>query len=116
MKNKVVAGVLALFLGGLGIHKFYLNKAGQGVLYLLFCWTLIPAIIAFIEAIVYFTMSDKEFDFKYNGAPSPYQQNQNLNKSNVNVSDEIEKLHSLKEKGIISEQEFEYKKRRLLQL
>jgi TM2 domain-containing membrane protein YozV len=41
----------AFLLGALGAHKFYAGKAGQGILYLLFCWTYIPGIIAFIEAI-----------------------------------------------------------------
>jgi len=49
-KNPTSAVLLALFLGGLGIHKFYMGKIGLGVLYLIFCWTYIPAIIAFIEA------------------------------------------------------------------
>lgn len=65
-KNKTTAGLLAFFLGHLGIHRFYLNNA-IGVLYLLFCWTLIPSIISFIEAIVFWTMSDEDFDEKYNG-------------------------------------------------
>ena len=65
MKNRIVAIILALFLGGLGIHKFYLGKVGQGILYLLFCWTGIPTIIAFVEAIIYATMSDAEFAQKY---------------------------------------------------
>lgn len=53
-KNPTTAVVFALFLGGIGIHKFYLNKVGAGIAYLLFCWTYIPALIAFIEA---FTIS-----------------------------------------------------------
>lgn len=60
-KDKTTAGLLALFLGGIGIHKFYLGKGGQGVLYLIFCWTLIPAFIAFIEAIIYFTASPEKW-------------------------------------------------------
>jgi len=64
-KNKIVAGVLALFLGGIGIHKFYLGKSEQGVLYLVFCWTFIPGIIALIEGIIYLAMSDEEFERKY---------------------------------------------------
>jgi predicted amidophosphoribosyltransferase len=66
VKSKVVAAVLALFLGGLGIHKFYLGSA-MGIVYLLFCWTFIPAFIAFIEAIIYISFSgtDAEFTAKY---------------------------------------------------
>ena len=41
--------LLALFVGGFGIHKFWLSEIVPGVLYLLFCWTFIPSIIALIE-------------------------------------------------------------------
>ncbi|MCV6037348.1 TM2 domain-containing protein, partial [Escherichia coli] len=56
---------LAFFLGGFGVHKFYLGKIGQGFLYLIFCWTFIPAIIAFIEFIIYLCDSDEKFARKY---------------------------------------------------
>lgn len=49
--NKITYGLLALFLGGFGVHKFYAGYAAQGVLYLLFFWTFIPQIIALIDAI-----------------------------------------------------------------
>ncbi|KAB8029808.1 TM2 domain-containing protein [Fluviispira multicolorata] len=65
-KSKVIAAIFALFLGGLGIHKFYLGKKGQGVLYILFCWTFIPAFIALIEGVLYLIMSDEKFNAKYN--------------------------------------------------
>ncbi len=42
----------ALFLGGLGVHKFISGKTLQGILYLIFCWTCIPAIIALIEGLM----------------------------------------------------------------
>lgn len=64
-KSRVVAIVLALLLGGIGGHKFYLGRIGWGILYLIFCWTFIPAIAAFIEAIIYITMSDAAFAKKY---------------------------------------------------
>lgn len=50
--NKVVYCLLAFFLGWLGIHKFYAGKTGSGILYFVFCWTSIPAIISFIEFIL----------------------------------------------------------------
>jgi TM2 domain-containing membrane protein YozV len=64
-KSKVVAGILGIFLGGLGIHKFYLGRTGAGVVYLLFCWTGIPAIIGFIEGIIYLCTNDQAFEAKY---------------------------------------------------
>lgn len=64
-KNRVAAALLALFLGGLGVHKFYLGQVGLGILYLLFCWTFIPGIIALVEFVIFITMSDEVFASKY---------------------------------------------------
>jgi len=64
-KNKYVAAAFAFFLGGFGVHKFYLGEVGLGVLYLLFCWTFIPAIVAFIECIFYLASSDESFARRY---------------------------------------------------
>lgn len=50
--NKMTYCLLALFLGGIGVHKFYAGKTGAGIAYLVFCWTLIPAVIAFVEFII----------------------------------------------------------------
>lgn len=66
MKNKTVAAVLAIFVGGLGAHKFYLGKTFQGIIYLLFCWTCIPAIVALIEGLLFLMSSESEFNQKYN--------------------------------------------------
>lgn len=63
--SKNTAGTLALFLGGLGVHKFYLGQPGKGFLYLIFCWTFIPAILGIFEAIILFSMSENEFVKKY---------------------------------------------------
>lgn len=65
IKNKMVAGLLGIFLGGIGVHKFYMGKVGMGILYLLFCWTGIPAIIGFIEGITYLCSNDENFQLKH---------------------------------------------------
>ncbi len=65
VKSKVAAGLLAIFLGGLGIHKFYLGKIGMGILYLVFCWTYIPAVVGLIEGIVYLCSNDENFQLKH---------------------------------------------------
>ncbi len=67
-KSKIAAGLFAILLGGLGIHKFYLGRVGQGIIYILFCWTFIPAIIGLVEGIIYLSMSDQDFARKYGGA------------------------------------------------
>lgn len=61
VKSKITAGILALLLGGLGIHKFYLGKIFQGIIYLLFCWLYIPALIALVEGIIYLVMDDEKW-------------------------------------------------------
>ena len=48
-RDEVVGILLALFLGTFGVHHFYLRRMGLGVLYCLFCWTGIPAILGVIE-------------------------------------------------------------------
>mgnify|MGYP003602598649 CR=1 FL=1 len=63
-KSKVTAGVLALLLGGLGIHKFYLGAWGWGIVYILLVWTLVPGIVALVEAIRYFVLSEADFQRK----------------------------------------------------
>jgi TM2 domain-containing membrane protein YozV len=73
-KNKIVAALLAFFLGMLGIHKFYLGKTNAGIIMLL-CGTigwilfaippLVVGIIAFIEFIIYLVKSDQQFHQDY---------------------------------------------------
>ncbi|HSW62020.1 MAG TPA: TM2 domain-containing protein [Dissulfurispiraceae bacterium] len=64
-KSKLAAGLFGIFLGGFGIHKFYLGKTGMGILYLLFCWTFIPAVVGFIEGILFLVMKDEDFNARY---------------------------------------------------
>ncbi|MFN3668523.1 MAG: NINE protein [Brevundimonas sp.] len=73
-KNRIVAAILALVLGWLGIHKFYLGKTTAGVLMLLgstvgwITFGFVPAvvaIIAFIEFIIYLLKTDGDFHRDY---------------------------------------------------
>lgn len=64
MRDKTLAGILALLLGGAGIHRFYLGQIGLGFLYLFFFW--ITWIVGIIDAIVLFSMDQDDFDRKYN--------------------------------------------------
>ena len=48
-KSRDTAFVLALLVGGVGAHRFYLGDM-TGILYALFFWTLLPAVVSFLEA------------------------------------------------------------------
>ncbi len=48
-RDEVVGILLALFLGGFGVHHFYLRRTGLGILYCCFCWTPFPGVLGFIE-------------------------------------------------------------------
>lgn len=64
-KTKTAATLWALFLGALGAHKFYLGAWGWGLVYLIFCWTYIPLILAIVETVRYVTLSDESFQERY---------------------------------------------------
>jgi TM2 domain-containing membrane protein YozV len=65
-KNRLTAALLAGFFGGFGVHHFYLGNIWLGVIYLLFFWTVIPAIAALVEMIVFLSTSDESFNRRYN--------------------------------------------------
>lgn len=64
-KSRTTAALLAIFLGSLGAHKFYLGNIPLGILYLVFFWTYIPGFVGIIEGIYYLTLSDERFVEKY---------------------------------------------------
>ena len=63
--KRIIAAILAFLFGGIGMHHFFLGNTEKGILYLCFCWTGIPEIIAFIEAIIFLTETDEEFEQKH---------------------------------------------------
>jgi TM2 domain-containing membrane protein YozV len=73
--KRVLAGVLALFFGGLGIHKFALGMVGTGLIMLFtsvcisfltfgFGYFVMHA-VGFVEGIIYLSKSDQEFNQTY---------------------------------------------------
>ena len=73
-KEKIVAGVFAIVLGGLGIHKFYLGYKTAGIIHLLiffigiiplFLGTIAISMIALVEGIIYLIKTDEEFEQTY---------------------------------------------------
>lgn len=73
-KNRLVAALLAFFLGSFGFHKFYLGKTKAGLTMLLvFLFgfillgipSLVIGVIALVEAIIYLTKSDADFETIY---------------------------------------------------
>ena len=61
--KKILAGVLAIMLGGFGIHKFILGYTKEGVLQILMSFFScgLASVIPFVEGIIYLTKSDEEF-------------------------------------------------------
>jgi TM2 domain-containing membrane protein YozV len=61
--KKILAGVLGILLGGLGVHKFVLGYTKEGLLQILITVVTcgIGSIIGLIEGIIYLTKSDQEF-------------------------------------------------------
>lgn len=73
--SRVVASLLAIFLGSLGAHKFYLGATTVGIVYLIVgvlfgvCTfgisTVILGFVALIEGLVYLSYTDEQFAAKY---------------------------------------------------
>ncbi|KAA2218883.1 MULTISPECIES: TM2 domain-containing protein [Maribacter] len=84
--KKVLAGILAILLGSLGVHKFILGYQKEGFILLgvslaayvlsclavglLFVW--IPGLVGLIEGIIYLTKSDEEFYNTYQVGKKPW--------------------------------------------
>lgn len=58
--------ILALIGGFIGLQEFYVRKYVAGIFAVLFCWTCIPAIVAFVEAIYWLFLGKNEFNKEFN--------------------------------------------------
>lgn len=121
-KNRVVAAILA-FSGTVipisGFHKFYLGQPLWGILYLLLWWTHIPKVASVIEGFWYLAQGRDEFDRNFNvgvlSASSVSTQPAGIDPAQVGaIADALRQLDSLRQEGLLSEYEFEQKRRQLL--
>lgn len=88
-EKKLAAGIFAILLGCLGIHKFYLGYTNEGIILLLSTLIILPAlslltcgaasmfypvvfVIPIIEGVIYLTMKDQQFDDTYLRGKKPW--------------------------------------------
>lgn len=128
-KDRKIAALLAL-IGALplplphaGLHKFYLGQKWWGMLYLSLFFTPIPTVASMIEAVWYLTQDPDEFDQNFNhGIAAEVIASRSTSGASVQVApvnvatmaDAMRQLDRLRQDGLISEYEFEQKRRKLL--
>ena len=75
-KSRGIAGLLALLMGALGLHYFYIGKTNAGILFLLVsllsCGVLgtVTWVISVIQAVLFFTSTQQEFEQRWVYSPS----------------------------------------------
>ncbi|MGH1395169.1 MAG: NINE protein [Trichormus sp.] len=116
-KSRSVAAILA-FAGTVsisGLHKFYLGQPVWGLLYLLLSWTPIPKVASAIEGVWYLAQDEEAFDRNFNFGKSAVKTTQQYVGNQVGaIADALRELDTLRQDGLISEYEFEQKRRHLL--
>jgi TM2 domain-containing membrane protein YozV len=77
-KSRGVAGLLALLLGSVGVHYFYIGKSTAGVIFLLVallsCGVLgtVTWVISIIQGVLFFTSTQQEFEQRWVYSPSNF--------------------------------------------
>ncbi len=115
-KNRSIAAILALSgtLTISGLHKFYLGQPLWGLLYVLLSWTPIPKVACAIEAVWYLAQDEETFDRNFNlGKKALRNLQQGANQVGV-MAEALRELDALRQDGLISEYEFEQKRRQML--
>lgn len=115
-KNRRVAVALAL-LGTVtpiaGLHKVYLGQPLWGMIYILLWSTPIPRIAAAIDAVWYLVQDLEQFERQFNG-DSQYNLHLHTSPQVKAIADGMRELDQLREDGLLTEYEFEQKRRQLL--
>lgn len=115
-KNRIIAAILA-FSGTItisGLHKFYLGQPLWGIVYVLLSWTPIPKVASAIEWVWYLTQDQETFDRHFNLAKSQGQVTPSGSNQVESVANALRELDALRQEGLISEYEFEQKRRQML--
>jgi TM2 domain-containing membrane protein YozV len=115
-KSRTIAAILA-FSGTLkisGLHKFYLGQPLWGLLYVLLSWTLIPKVACAIEGVWYLTQDEETFDRYFNLGESVMKVSTQVGNQVESVANALRELEALRQDGLISEYEFEQKRRQML--
>jgi TM2 domain-containing membrane protein YozV len=115
-KNRSLAAVLA-FSGTLtisGLHKFYLGQPLWGVIYVLLSWTPIPKVASAIEGVWFLAQDEDTFDRNFNLGKST-KISQAAGKQVSSIAEALRELEALRQDGLITEYEFEQKRRQLLE-
>jgi TM2 domain-containing membrane protein YozV len=73
-EKKMIAGILAIFLGTLGVHKFYLGYQKEGIIQLVVGIVTcgFAGIVGVVEGVIYLTKTDEEFDRTYVTGRKPW--------------------------------------------
>lgn len=117
-KNRSMAIALA-FAGTFvpGLHKFYLRQPGWGMVYLLSGFTpagMISRTASFVEALWYLIQEPEKFNQNFNPGILP-QSSPSVDAEQVSkVAEALREIERLRQEGLISEYEFEQKRRNLL--
>nr|WP_199308395.1 MULTISPECIES: NINE protein [Aphanizomenon] len=115
-KSRTIAAILA-FSGTLtvsGLHKFYLGQPLWGILYVLLSWTPIPKVACAIEGVWYLTQEEETFDRYFNLGESVTRVPSPVGNQVESVANALRELEALRQDGLISEYEFEQKRRQML--
>ncbi|PSB09867.1 hypothetical protein C7B62_11550 [Pleurocapsa sp. CCALA 161] len=97
----------------IGLHKLYLGQPVWGIMYLLLWSTPIPHIASAIDAVWYLVQDLEQFEHQFNG----HQNNFNLSSAPQvkAIAEALRELDRLREDGLVTEYEFEQKRRQLLE-
>lgn len=115
-KSRSIAAILALS-GAVtisGLHKFYLGQPLWGIIYVLLSWTPIPKVACAIEAVWYLAQDEDTFDRNFNSGKSSKSVLKSKTSGIGELAEDLRKLDALREDGLISEYEFEQKRRQLI--